>query len=1636
MRGWVIKFEDGRVTSWPVDDNARRDPSKDSIVENQEALEVETTGPRIIDIIFSDADAQPLIRSHVARQGEVESQRDPSPRRMQVDLIDDEGGDRADLVAALKVKNSPIEGHVDIVTPWGASGWARFADDRDEFVRIEVALNGVVISEALARDLRCVPDDSDSKRKFCGFTFQFKSRLPADVELTIRAVGTHGAAILFIGKPVGIEGYVDSVSKLAATGWAWTQLGVGRQLIIEARLGGRVIASAIANQFREDVKVSGRGSRYCGFTLQFAPQLSDGDKPEFFAIGTAGTLRLASAEMVASEVAASVQDTSAALVATTETASTPSHDIEGSVDLITRWFASGWAWRPSTPERPLEVEAMLDGKAIGRVTADQFRPDLVEYGKGTGRHGFVLNFSSPLEDDAVPTIRVKEGKASIEIPNHAEGIAEVMKPATALEEEPTSAPTFSPPAVEGHIDHMTRRDAEGWAWFPSAPELTVQIDAVLDGKVIGRALANQLRPELAWHGIGTGRYGFSIDFNEPVMGARAPEFQARQASDSLLVNKCELPPLTRNELVQCANGSFSALLDQHADFTTKGPLFEEFDEKILTGVADSEGNWPRPMLVAFYLPQFHTIEENDYFWGKGFTEWRQLSKGMSRFPGHYQPRIPRDLGFYNLENIETLVKQVAMAKAGGVNGFAYYYYWFNRKRVLERPLELLLESDIDMPFMLIWANENWTRAWDGSESEILLEQDYHLADEDALIDDIARHFRDRRYIRVNNRPLFVIYNPKNVPESAQTIGRWREKLTTRIGVEPLLFMAQTFGELDPRPHGLDGALEFPPHKLSNHLPGRLTPDAYSPAFAGRVIDYDDFAKASLDEDRPEDFPLIKTVVPSWDNDCRRPNRGLTLEGSTPRKYETWLTELLARSMDAPVFGTPIVAVNAWNEWAESAYLEPDVHFGAAYLNATARAYVSAVNNRDANAAEVGPESSRPPAVSVIFPNYNHEKFLPERLGSVLQQTVRPAEIIFLDDCSSDDSVRVAQDILSKSSIPFRIVENKMNSGGVFRQWMKGIDLARHDLIWIAETDDSADRQFLRNILPAFEREDIMAAFGHITCIDQDGAPRGDLDAYFDGLKNFSWQQSSVVPAYRAFSHDFTVKNVIPNASGLVFRKPVLTKMERERLFEYRFAGDWYFYALVMRGGAVAYRSKARSYFRVNPSGASRGSFFTERHLAEHKMVVQDLWREYGVEDVAIDAHCQALAQYLTDHSAESLSESMREALPRGTAQHPMRVCIAANGFSVGGGEILPVELANTLRGSGVHITYLAIERPKDELDGQVRQRLRSDIPVVYWDAICDDLPGFIKEYGIQLINSHNVSVDFRVFLRKVDLEIPYFASLHGGYETVPELLTPDFLGYLSRYVTKWMYLAERNLAFLPADLREPRKFLHSFNAVPPLADVVDREDFRAQHGITSDAFVFVQCSRAIESKGWSQAIEIVARIEAQGWPVHLVLIGDGPVAGELRERYGKSPLVTFLGQVNNPIRYFKCFDMGIFPTRFEGETFPLFLLECFEAGLPVATTDIGEIPRIMGGVLKQRPGLMVDHRSDSKTMVAAFVKKLKTMFSTLGAYDAYQAGAVTTSRRFSMAILGELYIKSFGELIEPRVESKSVAPKRRKVSRN
>lgn len=375
---------------------------------------------------------------------------------------------------------------------------------------------------------------------------------------------------------------------------------------------------------------------------------------------------------------------------------------------------------------------------------------------------------------------------------------------------------------------------------------------------------------------------------------------------------------------------------EHLAFTSAGPDFETLDRGILRARA------PRAKLLAYYLPQFHAVPENDAWWGLGFTEWRNIVRGQPRFRGHQQPRVPEQLGFYDLSDGEAMKKQVDLARAAGVHGFCFYYYNFNGRRILEKPVENFLKDEsIAFPFCLLWANENWTRTWDGFDRSVLLQQSYREEDDPAFLADIARHFKDARYIRVDGRPLFFIYRPGQIPHARERIKAWRAHWESAHGERPLIFMAQGFDDIDPRVYELDGAIEFPPHKICKNMQP-LNPglDLFDPGFSGHVVSYAETVERALREPAPE-FPLIKTASPSWDNECRRPGRGMTLHGATPARYERWLRELVAFADAHPVHGERFVAVNAWNEWAEAAYLEPDAYHGAAYLNATARALADA-----------------------------------------------------------------------------------------------------------------------------------------------------------------------------------------------------------------------------------------------------------------------------------------------------------------------------------------------------------------------------------------------------------------------------------------------------------------------------------------------------------------------------------------------------------------------------------------------------------------------------------------------------------------------------------------------------------------------
>ncbi len=373
------------------------------------------------------------------------------------------------------------------------------------------------------------------------------------------------------------------------------------------------------------------------------------------------------------------------------------------------------------------------------------------------------------------------------------------------------------------------------------------------------------------------------------------------------------------------------LLQQIASNTAKGPDFEP-DAPGRPAPAD-----PLVRLIAFYLPQFHPIPENDLWWGKSFTEWTNVTKAVPRFAGHYQPRLPGDLGFYDLRLPEVLRAQAKLARRYGIAGFCFHHYWFAGKRLLERPLDILLgDPTIDLPFCVNWANENWTRRWDGYDQNVLIAQQHSPEDDIAFARSLEPMFRDRRYIRIDGRPLLMLYRPGILPDAAATVRRWRAHFTAAGLRDPYVVMAQAFNDGDPAKYGMDAAVGFPPFWAGWDLPRlQASLEKFDPDYQGEVVDYAAMAAATVaGYGAPEKtFP---GVCPAWDNEARKPGRGFCFTGATPAKYGAWLRAACAAAIRAEEPDERLVFINAWNEWAEGAYLEPDRHFGFAYLAETAR----------------------------------------------------------------------------------------------------------------------------------------------------------------------------------------------------------------------------------------------------------------------------------------------------------------------------------------------------------------------------------------------------------------------------------------------------------------------------------------------------------------------------------------------------------------------------------------------------------------------------------------------------------------------------------------------------------------------------
>lgn len=985
-------------------------------------------------------------------------------------------------------------------------------------------------------------------------------------------------------------------------------------------------------------------------------------------------------------------------------------------------------------------------------------------------------------------------------------------------------------------------------------------------------------------------------------------------------------------------------------------------------------------VIAFYLPQFHPIPENDAWWGRGFTEWTNVRPAEPQFRGHYQPHVPHpDLGYYDLRSKDAQRSQIELAKLYGIEAFCFYYYRFNGKRLLDKPIEnYLQDASLDFPFCLCWANENWTRRWDGLESDILIAQDHSSEDDLGCIADLARYMQDPRYIRINGKPLLLVYRPSLLPSAIETAERWRRWCRENGIGEIYLAYTQSFEKVDPIEIGFDAAIEFPPN---NSAPVDITDsvERLGDGYTGKVYDWKALADRSNAYVDPE-YKLFRSVCPGWDNTARRKQNGTVFVNNTPALYQSWLENAVKDTVCRfPSADERLVFVNAWNEWAEGAHLEPDTAAGYAYLQATrnalertsgalrpqsnrlvivshdahphgaqylalnmartcveefgyevdlvvlgdgplkgefaryakvhdlagidpagveARDLVRSLRNQGASAAicnttvsgtfvptlkesgftvvslihelpelirQYGLESSagviaeqadrvvfaadavaegferfasvpqeksvirpqglykvnhlrrqprgiaaaraelrrryeiepdapivlavgyadrrkgvdlfidagvklldrRPdarfiwlgkeaepdwmeqaksaamragvmdrfifpglqentdiyyagsdlyaltsredpypsvvleamdcglpvvafagtggmaslideaggrnvpafdtdafasamdqiiagespadpsargqdiidrrysfrqyvhdllvlggedkPRVSVIVPNYNYAAYIESRLQSICDQTMPIYELIVLDDASSDDSARRIGAFLANCKIPSNLVVNGQNSGSVSRQWLRGVEMARGDFVWIAEADDLADPDFLAEVLPAFSRPDVVLSYCQSRQIDDAGTIL--CEHYLDYVADIDpdrWKQPYIADGREEIATALYLKNTIPNVSGVVFRREALLETllaHKQEIMSYRNAGDWVTYVRLLERGAVAFSPRSLNSHRRHQTSVTVGNFNLP-HLREIAKVQNEMLARHRLNDDA------------------------------------------------------------------------------------------------------------------------------------------------------------------------------------------------------------------------------------------------------------------------------------------------------------------------------------------------------------------------------------------------------------------------------------
>ena len=590
-----------------------------------------------------------------------------------------------------------------------------------------------------------------------------------------------------------------------------------------------------------------------------------------------------------------------------------------------------------------------------------------------------------------------------------------------------------------------------------------------------------------------------------------------------------------------------------------------------------------------------------------------------------------------------------------------------------------------------------------------------------------------------------------------------------------------------------------------------------------------------------------------------------------------------------------------------------------------------------------------PKVSIIVPNFNHAKYLLERLESIYEQTYGNVEVILLDDCSSDESVAILHDYAERYPGKTICRFNEANSGGLFNQWKKGLELATGELVWIAESDDYCSANLLEELVRCFQNPAVMLAFARTEFVR--GTPpmkAWTSEEYLSDLCLGIWDRPFIKSAHAMVKSGWAVKNIVPNVSGAVFRHPgKISLLDDAQWLNLRMCGDWVFYLSIIRGGLVAYSPDATNYYRQHSLNTSVNAQKEDLYYREHEVVALYLAKLYQLDRADFKRQERQLYQHwCTNRGASQLGEFRRlydlDKVWQQTISRRPNIVMAVYALAAGGGETFPIMLANLLWDRGYAITLLNCKEQTTEPG--VRRMLSGGIPLLELDGI--ELAGAVfTDMGVQLVHSHHAWVDVSLATLLLNhQDIRQIATMHGMYEMMPLAQLQVLLPLLSRRIDRFVYTAEKNLGLFSLEFRQEKKFRHINNALP-LKSIMPIS--RIELHVGSDDFLLCLVARAIPDKGWEEAISAVAWASSRSCrKVHLLLIGEGPEYDRLKAQTSRE-FVHFLGFRSNVRDYFAASDMGFLPSRFKGESAPLVLIDCLLSGKPVLASDIGEIRHML-----------------------------------------------------------------------------------------